>query len=163
MTLGSGKGLRILTEPLWVQVLKVGINAQTKEYRTLEIKCNGKIKIINKKRKKKKNYVKKNQCLKSFHCGSAEMNLTSIHQDLGSIPGLTHWVKDLVGAAVSHCVGCQCGLDLVLLWQRLWPAAAAPIWPLAWESPYDMDATLKKQKQQQQQQNQCLRLSLDKP
>ena len=44
---------------------------------------------------------------------------------------------------MNYGVGCGCGSELALL--QLWhgPAAAAPIRPLAWESPYAAGAALK--------------------
>ena len=56
----------------------------------------------------------------SSHCGSAVMNPTSSHENVGLIPGLAQWVKD-----------------------PALPAAAAPIRPLAWELPYVEGAALK--------------------
>ena len=34
--------------------------------------------------------------MRNSHCGAAEMNLTSIHEDAGLTPGLDQWIRDLV-------------------------------------------------------------------
>ena len=47
---------------------------------------------------------------------------------------------------MSYGVDHRCSSDLALLWLWLWPAAIAPIQPLAWEHPYAAGAALKKKK-----------------
>ena len=68
---------------------------------------------------KKKSSFKK---ILSSHCGSVVMNPTSIHEDVGSIPGLA-WLSRLrigvalscgVGARIPHCCGSGVGRRLQL-------------------------------------------------
>ena len=55
-------------------------------------------------------------------------NPTSIHEDMGLIPGLTQ-VGQGSGVAMSYGVGGRFGLDLALLWLWHRPAATALMTP----------------------------------
>ena len=74
-----------------------------------------------------------------------ETNLTSIHEDVGSIPSVTQWVRES-SIAMSCGVGRRCSSDpaLLCLWRRL--AALAPTQSLAWEITYAKSVALKIQK-----------------
>ena len=89
----------------------------------------------------------------SSHCGSVETNLTSIHKNTGSIPGLAQWVKGS-SVAVSCGVGHRHGSDLALLWLWCRLAATAPIEPLAWAPPHASGAALKRQKKKKKERSQ---------
>ena len=73
-------------------------------------------------------------------------NPTSIHEDLGLIPGLAQLVKGS-SVAVSYGVGWKRGSDPMLLWWRM-PAATALT-----GHPYAVGAALKRQKTHTQKDN----------
>ena len=84
----------------------------------------------------------------SSHCGTVETNPTSWVWPLISLSG--SGIQESSAAVSCGCgVGYRCGLDPLLL--RLWLAAVAPNWPLAWELPYATGAALKEKKKKKKE------------
>ena len=67
--------------------------------------------------------------LESSHCSVVQTYLTSIHEDVDSIPGLAQQIGTSV--AMNCGVGYRCGLGPALLWLWHRPTAVALIQPQA--------------------------------
>ena len=79
--------------------------------------------------------------------GSAVMSPTSTHEDLGSIPDLTQYIKDPVCRSKTW-LRSQAAMAVVWLCCRL--AAAAPIWLLARKLPYAAGTALRSRERERE-------------
>ena len=76
------------------------------------------------------------------------MNLTRTHEDVGLIPGLVQWVKDLALPQAAYTLQMQLRSDVAVAVAVAQAAAVAWIQPLAQEVQYAAGATFKKKKSQ---------------
>ena len=81
----------VLSNQLQQHIKKITHHDQVRYSPTSQgwFKVHKSINVIYHKNKRK---VKKHM-IGSSHCGTMEMNLTSIYEDAGFIPGLAHWVR----------------------------------------------------------------------
>ena len=107
----------------------------------------------------------KRQSSRSSHCGSDVTNLTSIHEDAGSIPGLTQCLK-------THCChelwcSSQTWLGFCVAVSVVNLAAAAPVQPPSlgisvclrcspWQKQTNKQTKTKKQMKREQMDSLCL-------
>ena len=79
-------------------------------------------------------------------------NPTSMHEDVGLIPGLAQGVKG--SSVASSCsVGCRHGPEPEFLWLWLRLAAVSLIQPVAWEHPYTACVVIKSKQTNKQTKN----------
>jgi len=78
----------------WTNAALVRLKRSDGFQRLSEMDLIGSGEIVKVKKRKREHHGHKSGCWSS-RCGSAVMNLTSIHEDVVPIPGLAQWVKDL--------------------------------------------------------------------